>query len=135
MIAEQLGRGLYGALIVDETDPPPADRDMLAVIADWRLDDKGAIVADFNAEADARGAGRIGSLVTLNSKPVPVLETAAPAVANQAAHRQRRGGADHVALARRREAMGPRGRRPARRFGLRAGARRLFPSGPARVST
>ena len=52
-VAEQLGRGLYGALIVDETDPPPADRDMLAIIADWRLDEKGAIVADFNAEADA----------------------------------------------------------------------------------
>ncbi len=77
-VAEQLGRGLYGALIVDETDPPPADRDMLAIIADWRLNDKGAIVADFNAEADARGAGRIGSLVTLNSKPAPVLETLAP---------------------------------------------------------
>ncbi len=75
---EQLGRGLYGALIVDEPDPPQADRDLLAIIADWRLDEKGAIVSDFDSSADAAGAGRIGSLVTLNSRPVPVAETMPP---------------------------------------------------------
>ncbi|MGO9673335.1 MAG: multicopper oxidase family protein [Methylocella sp.] len=68
--SEQLGRGLYGALIVDEANPPPADRDMLAIIADWRLDEKGAI-ADFDSAAG-------GSLITLNSKPVPIAETMAP---------------------------------------------------------
>ncbi|VTZ26394.1 Multicopper oxidase type 3 [Methylocella tundrae] len=75
---EQFGRGLYGALIVDEPDPPKADRDMLAVIADWRLDDKGAIIADFDAKEDAAGRGRVGSLVTLNSTAVPVAETMPP---------------------------------------------------------
>jgi FtsP/CotA-like multicopper oxidase with cupredoxin domain len=77
-IAEQLGRGLYGALIVEEADPPQADRDLLAVVSDWRLDDEAAIAADFGGEADAHGPGRIGALVTLNSKPVPVIETIAP---------------------------------------------------------
>jgi FtsP/CotA-like multicopper oxidase with cupredoxin domain len=71
LVAEQLGRGLYGALIVEEANPPEADRDMLAIIADWRLDEKGEI-ADFDSEA-ARG-----SLLTLNSKPAPLTETLAP---------------------------------------------------------
>jgi FtsP/CotA-like multicopper oxidase with cupredoxin domain len=77
-IGEQLGRGLYGALVVDETSPPAADRDLLAIIADWRLDGKGEIAADFDSAADAAGAGRIGALVTLNSKPVPTAETMPP---------------------------------------------------------
>ena len=71
-VNEQLGRGLCGALIVDEANPPQADRDLLAIIADWRLDEKGEIVADFGSQA-----GR-GSLVTLNSKPVPLALTMTP---------------------------------------------------------
>jgi FtsP/CotA-like multicopper oxidase with cupredoxin domain len=71
-VAEQLARGLYGALIVEEPNPPQVDRDMLAIVADWRLNEKGEIAADFGAEAGA------GALVTLNSKPVPVVETMAP---------------------------------------------------------
>ena len=35
---EQVGRGLYGALIVEERDPPPVDRDLVWVLSDWRLD-------------------------------------------------------------------------------------------------
>lgn len=77
-LGEQLGRGLYGVLIVDEAHPPAIDRDMLVVIADWRLDANAQIAADFGAAADAMGAGRIGPLVTLNSRPVPVAETARP---------------------------------------------------------
>ena len=71
-VAEQLARGLYGALIVEEPNPPRVDRDMLAIVADWRLDEKGEIAADFGAEAGG------GALVTLNSKPAPVVETTAP---------------------------------------------------------
>ncbi len=77
--AEQLGRGLYGALIVDEPAPPQADRDMLAIIADWRLDAKGEIVADFDSREDATGAGRIGALVTVNSQPIPATHNFPPA--------------------------------------------------------
>ena len=76
-VNEQLGRGLYGALIVDEANPPQADRDLLAIIADWRLDERGEIVADFDSQAAPGSAGR-GSLVTVNSKPVPLALTMAP---------------------------------------------------------
>ena len=50
-IGEQLDRGLYGVMIVDERDPPAADRDMLVVLADWKLDDKGQL-AGFDAATD-----------------------------------------------------------------------------------
>jgi FtsP/CotA-like multicopper oxidase with cupredoxin domain len=66
--AEQLAHGLYGALVVEEPNPPQADRDMLAIVADWRLNKEGEI------DAEARDR----ALVTLNSKPVPVVETMAP---------------------------------------------------------
>jgi FtsP/CotA-like multicopper oxidase with cupredoxin domain len=70
--AEQLAHGLYGALIVEEPNPPQVDRDMLAIVADWRLNKEGEIDADFGAEAGGE------ALVTLNSKQVPVVETMAP---------------------------------------------------------
>jgi FtsP/CotA-like multicopper oxidase with cupredoxin domain len=76
--SEQLARGLYGVLIVDEPDPPQVERDMLVVLDDWKLDDKGQILADFGSAAEAAGAGRVGSLITLNSRPAPIAQTLAP---------------------------------------------------------
>ena len=38
---EQLSRGLYGALIVDEAEPIDVDRDVVLVLGDWRLDGGG----------------------------------------------------------------------------------------------
>jgi FtsP/CotA-like multicopper oxidase with cupredoxin domain len=75
---EQQDRGLYGVMIVDEAEPPKVDQDLLVVIDDWKLDDKAAIASDFQNPTEAAGAGRIGSLVTLNSKPVPVEATMQP---------------------------------------------------------
>ena len=40
---QQLGRGLAGALIVEEPEPVAVDRDLLWFIEDWRLDDNGRI--------------------------------------------------------------------------------------------
>jgi FtsP/CotA-like multicopper oxidase with cupredoxin domain len=74
---EQLGRGLYGVMIVDEPEPPIADRDMLVVLSDWKLDNKGEIPG-FDLASEGAGAGRTGPLVTLNSKPLVVEETLAP---------------------------------------------------------
>jgi FtsP/CotA-like multicopper oxidase with cupredoxin domain len=76
-IGEQQGRGLYGVMIVDEPEPPTADRDMLVVLADWKLDGNGQI-AGFDAATDAAGAGRIGPRVTLNARAIPVEETLPP---------------------------------------------------------
>src|SRR6185503_10846466 len=63
---EQLGRGLYGALIVEERDPPVVDRDLVWMLSDWRLDRAAAIRPDFGNAMDASHAGRIGNTVTLN---------------------------------------------------------------------
>jgi FtsP/CotA-like multicopper oxidase with cupredoxin domain len=63
---EQLGRGLYGALIVEERDPPAVDRDLVWVLSDWRLDREARIRPDFGSAMDASHAGRIGNTVTVN---------------------------------------------------------------------
>ncbi|GAC1558557.1 MAG: multicopper oxidase family protein [Beijerinckiaceae bacterium] len=76
--SEQMARGLYGLLIVDEPQPPQVDRDFAILLDDWRLDEKGALVQDFGAPADLGGAGRIGTLLTANTQPTPGKETAAP---------------------------------------------------------
>ena len=66
--AEQLGRGLYGALIVDEREPVPVDRDVTWALADWRLDPSGAIVDNFGDLHDASHDGRLGNTVTINGR-------------------------------------------------------------------
>jgi FtsP/CotA-like multicopper oxidase with cupredoxin domain len=62
----QLGRGLYGPLIVTEASPPAVDRDLLWVFGDWRLDAEGQVIDDFHDPFDQAHDGRIGPLVTLN---------------------------------------------------------------------
>ncbi|OGA16527.1 MAG: copper oxidase [Betaproteobacteria bacterium RIFCSPLOWO2_02_FULL_66_14] len=64
--AEQVGRGLYGALVVEEREPPVVDRDLVWVLSDWRLDRSARMVADFGNFMDASHAGRIGNTVTVN---------------------------------------------------------------------
>ena len=75
---ELTARGLCGLLIVEETEPPPAHREVIAVIQDWRLDPKGALETcsaagrhSFSSLADYAGAGRIGGLVTCNRIAAP----------------------------------------------------------------
>ena len=63
---EQVGRGLYGALVVEEAAPPAVDRDLVWVLGDWRLDREARIVEDFGNFMDASHAGRIGNTVTVN---------------------------------------------------------------------
>ena len=55
----QLARGLYGALIVDEAEPPQVDRDLLWVLDDWRLKSDGSINDDFGARHDISHEGRM----------------------------------------------------------------------------
>ena len=63
---EQVGRGLYGALIVEERDPPAVDRDVVWVLSDWRLDRQARNLEDFGSFMDSSHAGRIGNTVTVN---------------------------------------------------------------------
>ena len=62
----QLGRGLSGALIVEEPVPVAVDRDVVWVLGDWRLTQDGAISGDFANMMDASHAGRIGNTITIN---------------------------------------------------------------------
>ena len=68
---EQLGRGLAGVLIVDEPKPVPVDRDLVWMLADWRLGSDGVIASGFGNRMEAVMAGRTGSTVTLNGT-VPI---------------------------------------------------------------
>lgn len=63
---EQMGRGLYGALIVEEPSPPPVDADLVLLIDDWRLNEAGQLHDSFGALHDRAHAGRIGNWVTVN---------------------------------------------------------------------
>jgi FtsP/CotA-like multicopper oxidase with cupredoxin domain len=68
---ELMGRGLEGLLVVDEPEPLPADHELLLALDDWRLDAKGKLEGDFADAQEARGAGRIGPLVSVNGKSAP----------------------------------------------------------------
>lgn len=63
---EQVGRGLYGPLIVEEKNPIRVDRDVTWVLDDWRLTKDGKISDDFGNLHDMSHAGRIGNTVTIN---------------------------------------------------------------------
>jgi FtsP/CotA-like multicopper oxidase with cupredoxin domain len=65
--SEQVGRGLHGALIVEEQDPVQVDREVVWVLDDWRIQKDGAI-APFGGLHDAAHAGRYGNVVTINGK-------------------------------------------------------------------
>jgi len=64
--SEQLGRGLYGPLIIEEAEPPKVDRDVTWVIDDWRIDQNGAIDESFHDMHDMSHSGRLGNVAALN---------------------------------------------------------------------
>ena len=68
--SEPSGRGLAGALIVEETSPPSLDQDLALLMQDWRLEENGALMP-FGQTAFAAASGRLGNLVTINGRPVP----------------------------------------------------------------
>jgi FtsP/CotA-like multicopper oxidase with cupredoxin domain len=65
---QQLGRGLAGALIVEEREPIAVDRDLVWFIEDWRLDSDGRIAPGFGNRMEAGMSGRIGNTVTINGR-------------------------------------------------------------------
>jgi FtsP/CotA-like multicopper oxidase with cupredoxin domain len=75
---EQLARGLYGLLIVDEEAPPPVDRDLFFVADDWRLTDEGSIdEASLGNLHDWAHAGRLGNFLTINGRSGPEIKVRA----------------------------------------------------------
>jgi FtsP/CotA-like multicopper oxidase with cupredoxin domain len=67
--AEQVARGLYGALIVEEADGPDVDREEVLVLDDWLLNPETAqIEPDFAAPHDRSHAGRRGNFLATNGR-------------------------------------------------------------------
>ena len=65
---EQLARGLYGALVVEEPDAPEVDREEVLLLDDWRLAEDASIHESFGALHDWAHAGRIGNWITVNGE-------------------------------------------------------------------
>ena len=65
---EQVGRGLYGPLIVEEREPIQVDRELTWVLDDWRLLPDAQISDDFGGFMDASHNGRVGNTVTVNGR-------------------------------------------------------------------
>jgi FtsP/CotA-like multicopper oxidase with cupredoxin domain len=70
-VAEQVSRGLLGAVIVEERIRPAFDIDEILAVADWRLDDQGRLAEDFNSRRDAARIGRLGNRLVANAAPAP----------------------------------------------------------------
>lgn len=71
--SQQVGRGLYGPLIVDEVEPIEVDRDITWILGDWRLMEDGQISDDFGNMHDSMHAGRVGNTITINGRaPQPL---------------------------------------------------------------
>lgn len=58
---EQVARGLYGPLIIEEKTPPELDADITIMLDDWRLDETGALMGGFGNMHDFSHAGRLGN--------------------------------------------------------------------------
>ncbi len=74
---EQVGRGLYGPLIIEEKKPPTVDRDLIWMIDDWRLTKDASISEDFGNGHDLSHAGRIGNVPTVNGRYKEVVKVRA----------------------------------------------------------
>ena len=59
---EQVAKGLYGPLIVEEPDPPAVDHDITVVLDDWRLERSGKLHESFGNRHDFSHAGRVGNV-------------------------------------------------------------------------
>jgi FtsP/CotA-like multicopper oxidase with cupredoxin domain len=66
---EQVARGLYGPLIVEEEKPIVVDRDETWVLSDAKLGADGQPVEDFGRVTDLANEGRLGTVVLINGQP------------------------------------------------------------------
>lgn len=74
--SEQVERGLFGVLIVDDAEPTPYPRDELWVLDDLLLGRDGQIAPEFNTRHDLAHDGRWGNAVVVNGKRLPELHVA-----------------------------------------------------------
>ena len=58
---EQVAKGLYGPLIIEEAVPPQVDHDITVMLDDWRIEETGALFDGFGNMHDFAHAGRLGN--------------------------------------------------------------------------
>ncbi len=58
---EQVAKGLYGPLIVDEITPPDVDHDLIVILDDWRMTESGTLADGFENMHDQAHQGRLGN--------------------------------------------------------------------------
>ncbi len=64
---EQVARGLYGVLVVEEREPAlRVDRDVTWVLDDWRMTQEAQLADGFDNAHDLSHAGRLGNWATVN---------------------------------------------------------------------
>lgn len=69
---EQMARGLYGVIIVNEDKPPLVDRDLVWAVDDWLLNEQAGIEErSLGAMHDWAHGGRQGNWITINGEPEP----------------------------------------------------------------
>ena len=66
--SEQVERGLFGVLVVEDREPAAYSRDVVWVVDDWRLARDGQIDPNFNTPHDLAHDGRWGNVVTVNGR-------------------------------------------------------------------
>lgn len=72
--SEQVERGLYGVLVVEDPKPPPYQRDVVWVLDDWLLTPDQQVDPNFNTMHDLAHDGRWGNVITVSGKTHPVLD-------------------------------------------------------------
>lgn len=65
---EQIGRGLAGAVIVEEAQAPEVDQDLVWLLADFKLDPRTGAHAPFDVIAEHAESGRLGNVFTINGE-------------------------------------------------------------------
>ncbi|MDB6048200.1 MAG: copper oxidase [Pseudomonas sp.] len=71
--SEQLGRGLVGALIVEEREPTGFKHERTLSLKSWHVDEAGAFT-DFSVPREAARGGTAGRLSTINGVPQAVID-------------------------------------------------------------
>lgn len=66
---EQVARGLYGALIVQEETPPDVDHDIVVFIDDWLLNSDYSLVSEFSNMHDLAHGGQMGNFAKAVFQP------------------------------------------------------------------
>lgn len=66
--SEQVERGLFGTLIVEDKVDEKYSQDVVWVLDDWRMTDDKQVYGEFNTPMDLMHDGRWGNVITVNGK-------------------------------------------------------------------